>query len=240
MTRSWIGNDSQPCLWMAAGLINYKLCDRDFDCDHCPLDAALTGDSRQARPGAPHTGHRPPADYFPSDRSYSAGHMWVQNIEGDDDAGRLGLDAFAASMLDRLIELRFPLDGCDRADTLAELQLESGSLSLSLPIVTSSMEPNPHLRDEPDLALTEPYGEGWLVSLANLDSTDIGHLMLAEQALERARHDLRLFRRRVALEMLADTADLGRCMADGGEPLTDLRQMLGAPRLLSLLQELIH
>ena len=29
------------CVWMDAGVVNYKLCDRGFDCDRCPLDQAL-------------------------------------------------------------------------------------------------------------------------------------------------------------------------------------------------------
>ncbi|HYX31218.1 MAG TPA: hypothetical protein VE863_21970 [Pyrinomonadaceae bacterium] len=29
------------CVWMDAGVMNYKLCDRAFDCDRCPLDQAL-------------------------------------------------------------------------------------------------------------------------------------------------------------------------------------------------------
>jgi len=29
------------CVWMDAGVVNYKLCDRAFDCDRCPLDQAL-------------------------------------------------------------------------------------------------------------------------------------------------------------------------------------------------------
>lgn len=31
------------CVWMRAGLIRFWLCDRDFDCENCPLDAALRG-----------------------------------------------------------------------------------------------------------------------------------------------------------------------------------------------------
>jgi hypothetical protein len=29
------------CVWMDAGVVNYKLCDRGFDCERCPLDQAL-------------------------------------------------------------------------------------------------------------------------------------------------------------------------------------------------------
>lgn len=31
------------CIWMDAGVLTFKLCDRDFDCAHCPLNAALKG-----------------------------------------------------------------------------------------------------------------------------------------------------------------------------------------------------
>ena len=34
---------SPACVWMRAGVIRFWLCDRDFDCEHCPLDAALRG-----------------------------------------------------------------------------------------------------------------------------------------------------------------------------------------------------
>ena len=241
MPSSWIGNGAQPCLWMAAGLVNYKLCDRDFDCEHCPLDAALRGDSRPAGAGAPHTGPRPPASFFPSDRRYSTGHTWLQSDDSSQrGTARIGLDSFAASMLGSLVDVRLTPHHHERGNSFSELWLDSGSLALGLPIEARSTGGNPRLRDEPDLALTAPYGEGWLATLADVDAVELDDLMSADEALERARQDLRLFRRRVALEMLADTGDLGQCMADGGEPLTDLRQMLGAPRFRSLLQELIH
>lgn len=31
----------QACVWMSAGVLRFWLCDRGFDCDRCPLDAAL-------------------------------------------------------------------------------------------------------------------------------------------------------------------------------------------------------
>ncbi len=34
--------DRKPCIWMEAGVIDYKICDKDFDCEHCELDRALT------------------------------------------------------------------------------------------------------------------------------------------------------------------------------------------------------
>jgi hypothetical protein len=43
--------DPLKCVWMLAGVVDYKLCDRQYDCEHCPLDSAL-------RERAPSHGHR--------------------------------------------------------------------------------------------------------------------------------------------------------------------------------------
>jgi hypothetical protein len=37
------------CVWMQAGVVGYKLCDREFDCDRCPFDAALRGETSRDR-----------------------------------------------------------------------------------------------------------------------------------------------------------------------------------------------
>jgi hypothetical protein len=29
------------CVWMQAGVVSYKLCDRRFDCERCPFDMAI-------------------------------------------------------------------------------------------------------------------------------------------------------------------------------------------------------
>ena len=76
MTDPFLSQRAQPCIWMTAGLVAYKLCDRDFDCEHCPLDAALRGDLRSLPHGVPL-----PSAYtatFPEDRLYSSGHLWLQ------------------------------------------------------------------------------------------------------------------------------------------------------------------
>jgi hypothetical protein len=30
-----------PCVWMSAGLIAFKLCDREGECEGCPFDRAM-------------------------------------------------------------------------------------------------------------------------------------------------------------------------------------------------------
>ena len=37
------------CVWMSAGIINYKLCDRDFQCEDCEFNKAMQGMLPQSR-----------------------------------------------------------------------------------------------------------------------------------------------------------------------------------------------
>ena len=65
-------------------------------------------------------------------------------------------------------------------------------------------------------------------------------MLSAKAAREQARLDLRRFRRRAAFQLLAAAEQIGPTLCDGGEALTDLRQMLGGACYLEILRELVH
>ena len=48
----------ERCVWMAAGVLTYKLCNRDFECENCKLHVAL------AEGGKPHSKPRTPTKDF--------------------------------------------------------------------------------------------------------------------------------------------------------------------------------
>ena len=132
MSHPVLPDSARPCLWMSAGLLTYRLCDRDFDCERCPLDAALRrGDLLGSRDHeallAP---NHDPSD-FPEDRRYTAGHSWVQVVDGQ-DGGRLrfGLDTFAAAIIGRCSGVTWNLAGRSLAcgDEVCRLDLGIGAL----------------------------------------------------------------------------------------------------------------
>jgi hypothetical protein len=100
---------------------------------------------------------------------------------------------------------------------------------------------NQALRDHPEQVVTAPYTEGWIAEFIAEDMAEVEQLVTAELSRERSRLDLQRFRRRVAMHLLADDAGrVGRTLADGGELLTDLRQMLGGPKYLDIIRDLIY
>jgi glycine cleavage system H protein len=236
-------SNTEPCVWMAAGLVSYKLCDREFDCSRCPLDAALRGGTL-AHPDAallPDAGRR--GHGFPADRRYAAGHTWVAVGRPGEPTVRIGLDGFAGVLLPRPV--RVNVDGGQRelecGDIICDIELPDGTLPVAVPIAGRLERANSALREQPDLIVDSPYHDGWLVEV--LPAEDVGTLaglLDASQAREQADLHLRHFRRRIGLQLLADTASVGPCMADGGEALTSLPDILGARQYLRILREVLR
>lgn len=238
-----VGSDViHPCLWMSAGLISYKLCDRDFDCERCPFDAALRGETIPPRePLAPVGGERERVAVlcFPGDRLYDQRHTWLQ--ESADAGLRLGLDAFAAALL-RAVKRFRPVAADEvvpRGGPLCELDLDVGTLVVTSPVSATVERWNPKLDQDPDLLVRSPYDEGWLALLLPVGRGAPDRVIDAEAALENARLDLRRFRRRAAVFLFSDADLVGPTLADGGEVLTDLRCILGARRYLDLIGDLV-
>ena len=235
--------NAEPCVWMAAGLVSYKLCDREFDCPHCPLDAALRGGAFAHDDTAlvPEIGRR--SQGFPADRRYAAGHTWVATVSPSGTLVRIGLDGFAGVLLPHPV--RVAIDGgqreLERGDIICDIELPDGTLPVAVPVAGRLERANLALRERPGLIVDSPYHDGWLVELAPAEDVNaLDGLLDATQAREQTDLHLRHFRRRIGLQLLADTASVGPCMADGGEALTNLSDILGGRQYLRILREVLR
>jgi len=240
-----IPDTARPCLWVSAGLLTYGLCDRDFECERCPLDAALRrGEPLQDRECGGLVAPSRHAGDFPEDRRYTTGHGWVQAGEGQSGGPlRFGLDAFAAATIGRCrgITWNSPGRSLARGETVCRIDLGLGLLWLGAPVRGHLTRENSALQDRPEQLVAEPYTAGWIAEFMAEDMAEVGQLATADVARETSRLDLQRFRRRVAMHLLADdAARVGHTMADGGELLTDLRQMLGGTKYLDIIRELIY
>ena len=228
---------------MNAGLVTYKLCNRDFDCDRCPLDAALRGDLSESRRRDTLLAPNCDAEAFPEDRFYTNGHSWVQAIgDPEDRLLRFGLDAFAAAIIGHCHEVRWHISQrtLGQGETICQIDTGLGLLSVGAPFRGVAAGGNRNLVSDASRLVTTPYEDGWLVRFVAADTSDLNRLLTASVAQKTAQLDLQCFRRRVALQLLAEGRKIGRSLADGGEPLADLRQILGGPMYLDLLRGFIH
>ena len=189
------------CVWMDAGAVAYHLCDRDLDCDHCPLDRALHAKAGRTRLPRANRGHgiRPAPSgipqvmglAFPADRHYTIHHQWVR-LERPDRA-RVGLDALAASLFPGLRQVFLPPTGSyvRRDDNVWHLTYRAGLMPLPSPLTGRVLRTNRVLRRDPDLLRRDPYGRGWLfiVSPHRLGN-ELPEWLFGEEILPRVRRDL--------------------------------------------------
>jgi len=235
---------AEPCVWMAAGLVSYKLCDRDFDCHRCPLDAALRGGQTAGTDVAfaPIDGRR--SHGFPDDRRYGISHTWVAaRDQAGESSVRIGLDGFAAALLPGPIAVRCveATSHLAQGDALCDIELPEGTVSIRAPLAGRVERHNAALQAQPDLIVASPYQDGWLVDLVPAQDVPLtGALLDPAEARERGQMHGRHFRRRVALRLLADAVSVGPTMADGGKALTSLSDILGGPQYLRILREVLR
>jgi len=224
---------------MAAGIVSYKLCDRDFDCDRCPLDLALRG-----RPCNPQVerASRPVPFVFPDDRRYGASHLWARITTVG--RVRVGLDAFAAELLAGAHDIELPAEGdtLETGDAVCTIDGHPGRVPLKTPVPGRVTFANDGLGHDPEAVIADPYEAGWIAELQPFEpapETALARLLSAADAKKRAKSDMDRFRRQVAMQLLVGTSEVGQTMADGGEGLTDLRQMVGAERYLKIVCEVL-
>lgn len=236
--RSLVPPGEQCCVWMSAGILTYQLCDRQLDCENCPLDAALR--AHFSRGGVSAAGAGVPAppqtSSLPKDRLYSRRHCWVKTDDGRRPASaRIGLEPGLAAALVRLHGVVPPLraEVVERDRVHFWMVAEGGTFPLAAPVGGRLRATNEALADHPHLVIDRPLDDGWLYEL-ELNGKDSAGLLRPEQAAEAYAQDARRFRGELAAA-LREATPAGPTLSDGGALLGDLPQILGPQRYFALL-----
>jgi len=244
------------CVWMLAGIVGYKLCDRDYECDRCPFDRALRertreiageeGSSRShGERTAPHHLFARWGFHMAEALFYHPTHLWAR-IERRGDV-RIGLDDFGQRLLGRIYQVSFPEVGARviAGHPLGKLAHQAGEIVLSAPLTGIILQLNERLTRYPSLINHDPYGEGWLLLLRPERLREsLKHLLYGEQARSwYEREILKLHRAvRAAMRTLGTPPEVpaaGRTLQDGGVPLEGERtahEMLPLAAMGSLME----
>lgn len=232
---------AEPCVWMLAGLLSYRLCDRDFDCEHCPLDAAIHGVHSAPALDAGAVPEGPPLDWGIRDGlTYHPLYGWVSELE----SGRLrwGIDGATARLLDHATEIVVPAAGSDlEQGKVACWVMDDGDLvPLRAPVSGKIARANPALAREPALLIHEPYDAGWLMEVEAPGGLAMQRGLCGgtERRLRAARQMSRL--QRDAMAHLHLDPGVGPTAQDGGERVVDLRRALGRERYHRLVHSILR
>jgi len=178
----------KECWWMLGGVVDYKLCDRNYDCEHCPFDQVLQGRATTTASDSDLSAAGPiPRDWpghVKKSRNetthvqgcdvagalfYHPGHTWARIEAGG--CVRTGLDDFAQRILGRPYLITLPEPGATLrfGEGCWHFTHQAGVSALVAPVSGRVKEINPALADRPTLLNRDPYGEGWVLLIEPTD-----------------------------------------------------------------------
>jgi glycine cleavage system H protein len=229
-----IPEEERKCVWMATGFISYKLCDRNYQCDICPLDQAIrndeTGEGDLEESGenwAEGSLQTEPSALINGAIFYHPDHCWAK-VENSDRV-MIGIDDLLTQLITEVKVVTLPQAGSftGQGECFAHIIQEDYILPVISPLSGSIQTVNPRLEKEPELITHDPRGEGWLITVKpkNLES-DLKNLLFGRKALSWYRREEKEIIARTDLILKHHPRGVGPTMQDGGVRISCLRDVL--------------
>lgn len=254
--HSIIPEGLERCVWMDAGVVSYKLCDRFLQCNGCPFDALFRQHCSAEVPRT-HTLERSSTEVssltveeyiqsqldvllspfmdarLPDDRRYCANHTWLK--KEDDETVLVGLDHLGTHVLNSIACIVLPETPMQTHahSPCAWIMKPEGAIALRTPVPGVITRTNDRLKDDPSLITGDPYREGWIFEmLKELEEQD--KLLTAARAGEvfsrqgdALRHEF--------IKRVPKKPHLGVTLHDGGHRVESLQEMLGSNAYFSII-----
>ena len=256
------------CVLMTAGLISYRLCNRGYDCEHCPLYQAFREgcvaeqcpeDVRQrslylhlnlgheiARAG--YDDPRLATLLKPYERMvlrrrlfYAPGHAWV-DVRTLTQA-RVGADDFLALTLPQVDAIVPPAEGqtIRQGEPLVGFVVRGEWVPLVSPLSGTVIKTNAKVLTNPSLLHQDPYGEGWLVEMQSSDLPAVAReLRYDEDSVVLFREDAEALFSEIAHALVVPGAPVGTVSQDGGQPAATPAEALGTRRYTAILRKILE
>ena len=220
------------CVWMDAGVISLKICDRDFDCDRCPLDRALRGEGRDPIERCAGQGERSEVEPLTSlaldtGLHYHPGHTRIR-VENP-GLVRVGLDPLLTSVLGQVdaVCTRRQNEELVRGAALGEIIQVDRCFPVLSPVSGRVVETNQEVAASPGLAMADPLRRGWLLTVEPSDlEADLALCRTGKAVLSWTMKRMDWVNACLAPVLERHNSGLGVTMFDGGQLVGNLKELM--------------
>ena len=221
----------RPCLLYANGLIDYKICCKNYECLFCEFDRYFSEQHQVHAIVRPLDvlnirGFRMPQGYY-----FHLGHTWVR-IEENADVS-IGLDDFALRLLGPLDHIDTPLIGNAVSQGKPIIIIGRGSHKASVLSPVSGVVSTINLSVKENAAVVgeDPYARGWILKV-HTDNLrrDLKNLLIGSEAVNQLEQEIERLLREIT--MTTDVSPLSN--PDAGNDITNYLPDLGWERLVRL------
>jgi glycine cleavage system H protein len=233
----------ERCIWMTAGVVSYKLCPFQYDCEHCEFDEVMRHQFTQR--GSPKTGidlkkrsfvstkalTEDPfftfsIDELPEECYFHLTHVWGRPREND--TWEMGIDQLLSYILPPPIGFEVFADKRNlvQNEVLGRIITTGGSVFLITPLSGSFIRMNPEVSKQPQLMQEDPLGKGWLAQFRwSRDRSELREFYTGAEA-RRFLQEEACHLRHVLKYRGVEIGQTGTTLRDGGKNFKHLHQIL--------------
>ena len=119
------------------------------------------------------------SDNAPHTLVYTEQHEWIRD---DGDVVTVGITHFAQDQLGDVVYVDLPSPGAEveAEQPFGEVESTKSVSDLFAPVTGEVVARNEELDERPELVNSDPYGEGWLVTIRPTDRTQLEGLLNAD------------------------------------------------------------
>jgi glycine cleavage system H lipoate-binding protein len=204
------------CRHSLTGRIKSRLCAYDYQCATCDFDQYFEDVWSMKGKSVPYNIQQVKGFDVPMDFSFHDGHAWARIESGG--YIRIGLDDFSLKLLGKADAFDLPLMGkeLDQGAVGWGLKRKENLADVLSPVGGVIVEVNAKVRENPQIANREPYGDGWLFMVRTPDiKAAVKNLMTDTNSISWMNREVGNLE-----EMIEDVA--GPLAADGGQLAEDI------------------
>lgn len=224
---------SQKCIWMECGYVEYKLCDRNFDCENCPFDRAMKSEKeRKDQTGEVRFKQNV------NKLKFTANHIWLIQ---DGNIFTIGFDDFVQKFFDAGCSIHFPITGSKLfvGKTFLWIIGSFGAIGFHSPISGSVIWINEKIKDNPRLLFEEDALTIELVKVESVDEKIVSKVFGFDEYKNLVYQD-NLLVREFLLKKYETTVGSKATLPDGGELKIDSLKSLSNQEFVQLLKLLFN
>lgn len=258
-----IPSNDQKCFWMELGIVSYKICDRNFECDKCPLDYGLRGTREEYLINEATERKQQLEDFNDKEKRSSPqendaswkmllklkldqnyyvhpGHTWIKEITPA--LVKIGVDDMIATTLGTVDEIVMPIPGekIMRGASCGQIIQFEHIFSIVSPLSGRVTSVNNELANFPDKLVLDPLNQGWMlvVKPENLQR-DLKYCRSGDTLVPWYMKEYKWLESNLVEGFQQKPVNVGITMADGGEISRNLRNYLPEDRYRRLVLNLL-
>lgn len=164
----------KKCIWMEAEVIDYKICDLDFNCDSCAFHSRLTGykhlENKSSKsdfvPTIDISILDPNPVYFHAGAQYYKDHCWIKHV--GKNIVLIGVDEFFLNLWCEVKSVLLATSGTELVEnsSFSWIVLHHGIVSLKIPFSAQVLNSNSQVyRLDFNKFRTQEWEDQWLLRL---------------------------------------------------------------------------